>query len=149
MTRLYLKVVTPDKLFFEGEIDMLVARTIEGDVGILLNHSPLVTILDIGRLVIKNGDERKVAACAGGYIDVRNNNITVVSDACEWEDEIDINRAERAKERASKKLEDKDTDTFKAELALKKAINRINIGNKNNLKKVAICYPLFEKGGII
>ena len=53
MTRLYLKVVTPDKLFFEGEIDMLVARTIEGDVGILLNHSPLVTILDIGRLVIK------------------------------------------------------------------------------------------------
>lgn len=131
MNRLYLKVVTPDKLFFEGEIDMLVARTIEGDVGILLNHSPLVTILDIGRLVIKNGDERKVAACAGGYIDVRNNNITVVSDACEWEDEIDINRAERAKERASKKLEDKDTDTFKAELALKKAINRINIGNKN------------------
>ena len=131
MTRLYLKVVTPDKLFFEGEIDMLVARTIEGDVGILLNHSPLVTILDIGRLVIKDGDERKVAACAGGYIDVRNNYITVVSDACEWEDEIDINRAERAKERASKKLEDKDTATFKAELALKKAINRINIGNKN------------------
>ncbi len=131
MTRLYLKVVTPDKLFFEGEIDMLVARTIEGDVGILLNHSPLVTILDIGRLVIKDGDERKIAACAGGYIDVRNNNITVVSDACEWEDEIDINRAQRAKERASKRLEDKDTDTFKAELALKKAINRINVGNKN------------------
>ncbi len=131
MNRLYLKVVTPDKLFFEGEIDMLVARTIEGDVGILLNHSPLVTILDIGRLVIKDGDERKIAACAGGYIDVRNNNITVVSDACEWEEEIDINRAERAKERASKRLEDKDTDTFKAELALKKAINRINVGNKN------------------
>lgn len=131
MNRLYLKVVTPDKLFFEGEIDMLVARTIEGDVGILLNHSPLVTILDIGRLVIKDGDERKIAACAGGYIDVRNNNITVVSDACEWEEEIDINRAERAKERASKRLEDKSTDTFKAELALKKAINRINVGNKN------------------
>ena len=131
MNRLYLKVVTPDKLFFEGEIDMLVARTIEGDVGILLNHSPLVTILDIGRLVIKDGDERKIAACAGGYIDVRNNNITVVSDDCEWEDEIDINRAERAKERASKRLEDKGTDTFKAELALKKAINRINVGNKN------------------
>ncbi len=131
MNRLYLKVVTPDKLFFEGEIDMIVARTIEGDVGILLNHSPLVTILDIGRLVIKDGDERKIAACAGGYIDVRNNNITVVSDACEWEEEIDINRAERAKERASKRLEDKGTDTFKAELALKKAINRINVGNKN------------------
>ncbi len=130
MNRLYLKVVTPDKLFFEGEIDMLVARTIEGDVGILLNHSPLVTILDIGRLVIKDGDERKIAACAGGYIDVRNNNITVVSDACEWEEEIDLNRAERAKERASKRLEDKGTDTFKAELALKKAINRINVGNK-------------------
>ena len=131
MNRLYLKVVTPDKLFFEGDIDMLVARTIEGDVGILLNHSPLVTILDIGRLVIKDGDERKIAACAGGYIDVRNNNITVVSDACEWEEEIDINRAVRAKERASKRLEDKGTDTFKAELALKKAINRINVGNKN------------------
>ena len=131
MNRLYLKVVTPDKLFFEGDIDMLVARTIEGDVGILLNHSPLVTILDIGRLVIKDGDERKIAACAGGYIDVRNNNITVVSDACEWEEEIDLNRAEIAKERASKRLEDKDTDTFKAELALKKAINRINVGNKN------------------
>lgn len=131
MNRLYLKVVTPDKLFFEGEIDMLVARTIEGDVGILLNHSPLVTILDIGRLVIKDGDERKIAACAGGYIDVRNNHITVVSDACEWEEEIDINRAERAKERASKRLEDKDSDTFKAELALKKAINRINVRNKN------------------
>lgn len=131
MTRLYLKIVTPDKLFFDGDIDMLIARTIEGDVGILLNHSPLVTLLDIGRLVIKDGDEKKIAACAGGYIDVRNNIVTVVSDACEWEDEIDINRAQRAKERASKKLEDKGTDTFKAELALKKAINRINVGNKN------------------
>lgn len=129
MSDLKLKIVTPDKLFYDDECDYVIARGVEGDIGILKDHTPFVTLLQIGRMVIKKNGEERIAAVAGGYIDVRQNNITVVSDACEWQDEIDIKRALKAKERAEKTLSEKGGDTFKAELSLKKAINRLNIGD--------------------
>ncbi|NLW53004.1 MAG: ATP synthase F1 subunit epsilon [Tissierellia bacterium] len=132
MTELKLKIVTPDRVFFDGEIISLVARGIEGDFQILKNHSPFVTVLDIRKIKVKLKSEERIAAVAGGYIIVRNNQITIMSDACEWADEIDVKRAQRAKELAEKKLKasNSDKDTMNAEIALKKAINRLDLSSK-------------------
>ena len=127
MTELKLKIVTPDRVFFDDEIISFTARGIEGDFTILKNHAPFVTVLDIRKIKIKTKEGEKTATVAGGYIIVRDNNITVMSDACEWTDEIDMARAQRAKDMAEKKLRESksEDDTFKAELALRKAINRL------------------------
>ena len=126
MDNLYLKIVTPDKLFFEGEIVSVTARGIMGDFTILRNHIGFATVLDIWKMKIKTAQRVRMAVVAGGYMTVKNNEVVVMSDACEWEDEIDLNRARLAKERAEKQLRDgSGKDTAKIELELKKAINRL------------------------
>lgn len=127
-----LEIVTPDRRFFEDEVEMLVVRGEEGDLGILKNHTPLVTPLAIGRVKIKQNGAFRIAAVAEGYLDVNKTKTTIVTDAAEWPDEIDLKRAELAKERAEERLKHKesDLDSKRAEIALKKAINRINIAKR-------------------
>lgn len=124
----HLKVVTPDRVFFEGEVDQLIVRGIEGDFAVLPNMSPFVTRIDICRMRVYFDGRERIAAVAGGYIDVRDNNVLLVANACEWPEEIDVARAEQAKERAEKRLQQPDgLDTTRAEIALKKAINRLKL----------------------
>lgn len=129
MSELKLKIVTPDKVFFDGEIEMLIARSLNGDFAILKNHIPLIAYLDVRSLRIKIDGSFKLAAVAGGYLTFKDNQIVIMSDACEWSEDIDENRALVAKERAERRLkeaeDDKNLDI--AELELKKAINRLNI----------------------
>jgi|SRR5699024_2390750 len=125
-----LEIVTPDKKFFEEEVEMLTVSGIEGELGILKNHIPLVTPLAIGkvRIKLKDGTSR-TAAVAEGYLDVQKDKTTIVTDAAEWPDEIDVKRAELAKKRAEERIKQKqdNVDYTRAEVALKKAINRIQI----------------------
>lgn len=129
MSDLRLKIVTPDRVFFDGSIRSIVARGTEGDFSILKNHSPFVTILQISRMKVNLESSSRYAAIAGGYITVSDNQITIMSDACEWEDEIDEQRALEAKERAERKLKASkmNDETLQAEVALKRAINRLNV----------------------
>lgn len=129
MDKLMLKIVTPDREFFNDEIDMLIARSTEGDFAIMKNHLPMVAALSIGYLRIKRNGNFDYAAIAGGYLTLKENVITIISDAVEWRDEIDKNRAIKAKEEAERRLkETKDLQQIdKAELQLKKAINRLNV----------------------
>lgn len=129
MDKLHLKIVTPDKVFFDDDIEMLIARSVEGDFAILKNHVPLIAYLDVRALRIKRDGKFLLAAVAGGYLTYRNNEIVIMSDACEWSKDIDENRALRAKERAERKLKEaKDESNLdKAELQLKKAINRLSV----------------------
>ncbi|MBS4536438.1 F0F1 ATP synthase subunit epsilon [Clostridium sp. D2Q-14] len=131
-TTFTLEIVSPDKKFFEDEVEMVVVRGIEGDLGILKNHTPLVTPLAIGRVKIKQNGKYREAAVAEGYVDVNKTKTTIVTDAAEWPDEIDVKRAELAKKRAEEKLKRKDDniDYSRAEIALRKAINRINVAKK-------------------
>ncbi|WP_130805738.1 F0F1 ATP synthase subunit epsilon [Senegalia massiliensis] len=124
-----LEIVTPDRKFFEDEVEMVVVRGLEGDVGILKNHTPYVTPLAIGRVKIKQNGKYREATVAEGYLDVTKTKTTIVTDAAEWPEEIDLNRAELAKKRAEERLKRKenDMDAQRAEIALKKAINRINM----------------------
>lgn len=124
-----LKVMTIDHCFFEGDVDRIVVRTTQGDVGILPNHVPYIAALGIGALIIVRNGERRVAAVSGGFVDVTREGTTILARTCEWADEIDVNRANSAAERARAALQKKESDREYevAQVKLKKALNRIRI----------------------
>lgn len=126
---LQLEIVTPERLFFSEEVKMVIVRGIEGDLAILKNRSPITTPLKIGKVRIDQGGEERIAAVVDGYISVSDNKATIVTESAEWPDEIDVERAEAAKVRAEGLLKDKPSnmDVARAELALKRAINRIEV----------------------
>lgn len=128
-SKFHLEIVTPDRVFYDNDVEMVIAKTTEGDIGILAGHIPLVAPLKISKLRIKQDGTEKEAAIAGGFIKVAKNGTTIIVDAAEWPEEIDEKRAEEAKERAEKRLTSKgaNIDTLRAEIALRKAINRLEI----------------------
>ncbi|MGN1318380.1 MAG: ATP synthase F1 subunit epsilon [Lachnospirales bacterium] len=130
MAKLSLKIITPNRIMYDGEADMVIMRTKTGDVGILKGHQPMVTVLDYGVLTIQNsGEEDKKAAVFGGFAEVNSKGLSVFTDVAEWSNEIDMARAEAAKERAEAKLRSGDStlDISRASLALRRALIRLNI----------------------
>ncbi len=126
MGEIHLKIVTPDGSFFDDQVDSLIVRGLEGDLAILKGRAPIVTPLKIGKVRIFQNDVEKVAAVTDGYISSANNNITIVTDAAEWPDEIDVKRAEEAKKKAEELLNRKEgTDVIRAQAALKRSLNRL------------------------
>ncbi len=127
-----LKVITPEKTFFDGETSQIIVRTTEGDIGILANHTSLVASLPSGplRVMMEDGAYR-TAAVSTGLIKVGGNKVSIFADAVEWADEIDIEWAKRSEEDARQRIEAKksERDLDLAELKLKRALNRINIHN--------------------
>nr|WP_300005642.1 ATP synthase F1 subunit epsilon [Tissierella sp.] len=128
MAGIHLEIVTPDKSFFDEDVDSIIVRGIEGDLAILKGRTPIVTPLRIGMVrVFQNGTER-IASVTEGYVSAINDNITIVTDAAEWPDEIDINRAEEARKRAEERItKASDMDLIRAEAALKRSINRLDV----------------------
>lgn len=124
-----LEIVTPDRKFFEGEVERIVVRTIQGDLGILKNHMHTVSPLDIGVVKIKQKGQYREAACAGGFIQIKDEKTTIITDAAEWPEEVDVERAKKAAARAEKRLKDDspDIDTLRAQAALRRALNRLRI----------------------
>ena len=129
--KLSLKIITPSRNMFEGEVDMVVMRTKSGDVGILHGHQPMVTILDYGVLTIKTDGEDKLAAILGGFAEINSEGMYILTDAAEWSNEIDVVKAQQAKERAEARLKNTQAniDIQRAELALKRALVRLDLGN--------------------
>ncbi len=126
-----LEIVTPDRKFYDDEVEMVIVRTTEGDIGVLKNHESLVAPVSIGGIRVKKDGVYRNAACAGGFISVGEGKATVITDSAEWQEEIDISRAEEARIRAEKRLEDaaKEVDVLRAQISLKRATNRIRHGN--------------------
>lgn len=124
-----LEIVTPERAFFSGEVDRVIVRGVEGEMAILKNRAPIITPLAIGKIRILKDGEEKVAAAVSGYISVEKEKTTIITDSCEWPEEIDIERAEAAKERAEKRLRERPEglDIDRAELALKRALNRLDV----------------------
>lgn len=120
-------------MFYDDEVEMVIVRTTEGDLGILKNHIPTVAPLEIGKVRIKEDGVFKEAAIAGGFVKIEGESSTIITDAAEWPNEINVERAREAKERAEKRLQSgrEGIDTVRAEIALKKAINRINLVENN------------------
>lgn len=128
MSEYRLKIVTPDRLVYDELAESLVARSITGDVCIMARHTEYISPLAIGQVKVKKKGEWRVASCSGGTLVVTGGNATIIADTFEWKDEIDLERAEKAKEKAEERMQSDGTEfEFKlAELKLKRAINRIN-----------------------
>ncbi len=124
-----LEIVTPERSFFQGEVDRVIVRGVEGEMAILKNRAPIITPLAIGKIrILKDGEER-VAAAVNGYISVDKEKTTIITDSAEWPDEIDVERAREAKERAERRLRERSEglDIDRAELALRRALNRLEV----------------------
>ena len=130
MSTIKLDIVTPTRVVYSEEIEMLVATAIDGDIGILPGHTPLVTGLVPCVLKIKKGGEKIHISVSDGFMDVKPEEINVVVRTAEFPEEIDIERAKDAKERAKERLEDDQTNKAKANSALERALARINAAEK-------------------
>lgn len=128
-----VRIISPERTFYEGEAIMLECRTTEGEIGILKNHIPLTAVLAPGVCRIKESEsEVKVAALIGGFIEILQDSVTILAEVAEWPDEIDIKRAEEARIRAERRLTEKhpDTDLARASSALQRSIARIEATKK-------------------
>lgn len=128
-----LKVITPNRIFFEEEVDFVEMVTTEGEIGVYKNHIPTTMILSPGTLKIHKGTTVRKAAVHSGFVIILQDMVRVMAEIAEWPDEIDINRATEAKNRAERRLgspESKDNDWKRAEMALKRSLTRINITQK-------------------
>ena len=127
-----LQIISPTRIFFDGDATMVEMKTTEGEIGVLAGHIPLTAILEPGVLKIHQEDGVKQAALHDGFVEIRKTKVTVLAESCEWPDEIDVARAEEAKNRAEKRIQSgrADVDMLRAELALKKALLRLDIAGK-------------------
>ena len=121
-----VQVISPDRIFYEGDVDMIEVRTSEGEMGIYKNHIPLTAILVPGILRLKNGSEQKEAALHDGFIEILGDKVIILAESCEWPEEIDMNRAEEARIRAERRLNgsDGEINEARAEMALRRALVR-------------------------
>ena len=125
-----LKVLTLDGIIFDGEVESIVARTSVGDVCILKNHIDYVAPIELGRVKINTVDSgEKNGACAGGFLSVSDSHARIVATTFEFAEDIDINRAQIAKEKAEAKLKN-DKSSKIAEIKLKKALLRLEVSQK-------------------
>lgn len=124
-----LKIITPDRVFYEGEVEMVEFNTTEGELGIYKGHIPLTVIIKPGILTITEEEEIKVAALHAGFAEILPDRITIMAEIIEWPAEIDEERAEEAKMRAEERLQQKasETDIARAEIALQRAMTRIEV----------------------
>jgi len=132
MKEVKVEIVTPTKVAYEGNVNSINIPGTKGDFQVLFNHAPLMSSIEVGVIKIEETSGTKnVYAIGGGTVEVLNNKVVVLAQSFESKDEIDLKRAEEAKERARKRLKkatgETEIDFARAELALKRAINRIKL----------------------
>ena len=119
-------LVSPERILWSGEADMVVCRTMDGDVAFLSNHAPFIGALDIGMVKIEESGGRQTRfAVHGGFVEVSNNKVTLLSDVAEVEGDIDAARAREAKQRAEEAL--RQQNDVEAEAALRRANLRLEL----------------------
>ena len=133
--KIKFKIVTPERTVFEDEIDQLTLPTQEGEITVMANHIPLIAVLQAGELVAKKGSEEIAMAVSGGMVEVRSNEITILADTAERAEEIDIARAEEAKQKAEKLKDEKirmdETEYATAAAIFEKNLARIKVARKH------------------
>lgn len=124
-----LKIITPDRVFYKGEVSMVEFNTTEGEIGVLKKHVPTTVIVRPGVLTITEADGTKEAALHAGFAEILQDEVVILAEIIEWPHEIDEERATRAKERAEERLRSKtpETDILRAETALQRAMARIHV----------------------
>jgi len=129
--RMLLEVITPSKLFYKGEVELVIVRTLTGDEGFMPGHTWAVKLLAAGELWFQEAGSKdfKIAALAGGFVDVKEN-IVIFADAAEWPEDIDLARAEHEKELAEDWLRhpsNDDSEVARAKIAIAKSLTRMHV----------------------
>ncbi len=133
MPSIKLDIVTAERVVYSAEVDAVIAPGAEGQLGILPHHAPLMTMLQAGELVARQGSREDIMAISGGFLEVRPDRVIVLADQAERAEEIDIARAEAAKKRAEERLHDRKAaglDEARAEASLRRAIIRLSVAEK-------------------
>lgn len=129
MDNFKLKIITPERVFFEDEVHMIEFNTTEGEIGVYAHHIPLTCIIKPGILTIRMEDGEKEAALHSGFVEILPDQVTILAEVIEWPEEIDLHRAEAAMERARDRIAHRttQTDIARAETALLRAMARITL----------------------
>ena len=125
-----VEIITPDRIFYTGEGDMIEFTTASGQIGVYKNHIPLTTVLSPGIVTIhRQGEEDVIAAVHSGFAEILPEKVTLLAEIAEWPHEIDKSRAEAVMKRARERLANRteEIDVMRAEFALRKALVRIDI----------------------
>ncbi len=133
MSSMQLDIVTTERSVCCQLVDAVIAPGIEGQLGILPHHAPLMTILQAGELVLRRGNEEEIMVISGGFLEVRPDRVIILADSAERAEEIDLERAEAARKRAEERLRERKVEGFdelRAETALRRAIARISVAEK-------------------
>ena len=131
--KIQLRLVTPSRLLLDEEVDEVTAPGALGEFGVLPNHISFLTLLEIGEMSYKQGTQKQHLAISGGYAEILDNVMTVLANTAEYAEEIDMERARRARERAeekTKQLSSEDKEFLSAEAALRRALVRLQIASK-------------------
>ena len=137
MATIRLEIVTPEKMVFSDDVDVIQAWGVEGQLGILPHHAPLMTMLQPGDLVFRKEGKEEALTISGGFLEVRPDKVVILADACERAEEIDVARAEAAKQRAQEALKTAATevDAAAAEAALRRSLARLRAAEKIRRKR--------------
>jgi F-type H+-transporting ATPase subunit epsilon len=133
MSSLKLDIVTAERVVYSEDVDAVIAPGVEGQLGILPHHAPLMTMLQAGELVARKGGQEEIMAISGGFLEVRPDRVIVLADQAERAEEIDMARAVAAKQRAEERLKDRQipsVDIALAEAALRRAMARLTVAEK-------------------
>lgn len=133
MPTLTVNIVTPDGPVYDAQVDMVIAKTVTGEVGILPGHIPMVAPLEIGAVKLKRDGKVEYVAITGGFVEVRPQMVSILTPSAELAESIDAARAKEALRRAEERMQSKqdNVDFKRAELALQRAMNRINVKEGN------------------
>lgn len=138
MAPIRLDIVTAEQSVYSEDVDMVIAPGVQGQLGILPHHAPLMTMLEPGELIVKRGSEEFYMAVSGGFLEVRPDRVIVLADSAERAEEIDMARAKEAKKRAQKRLEEKyvpGVDAARVEAALRRSLIRLKIAEKRRKRR--------------
>jgi F-type H+-transporting ATPase subunit epsilon len=137
MSPVRLDIVTAERLVYSEDVDLLLAPGVEGQLGILPHHAPLMTTLEAGEMVVRRGSEEFSLAISGGFLEIRPDRIIVLADSAERDDEIDLTRAEAAQRRARERIESHSTDidAARAEAALRRSMIRLKVAQKRRRRR--------------
>ena len=137
MASIRLEIVTAEQQTFADDVDAIIAPGVEGQLGILPHHAPLMTMLQPGELTVKKDNGEIFLFISGGFLEVRPDKVIILADACERCDEIDVARAEEAKQRAEDRLHSHtpDLDQTRAEIALRRSLMRLRVAEKTQRKR--------------
>ncbi len=129
----HLEIIAANRIFYQGECEHLVITAIDGLLGIMAGHEPLVTVLPTGELKYMVNGQWQYAAISEGFIQVMPESSVILADTCELPEEIDIKRAEEARERAQEQLRQKQSihEYYQTQAALNRAMNRLKISQKH------------------